>query len=84
MTAKTDESEREERRKGNVYQLDTARKRKARTTFDGERVKLDLARKKKAARPKQSNRVLRNAAVFAAAVLALTLLVRWFGQVPGP
>ncbi|MEW6458292.1 MAG: hypothetical protein AB1441_04390 [Bacillota bacterium] len=82
MTAKTDEKE--ARRKGNVYQFDAARKRKARTTFDGDRIKFELPRGKRSARSKQSNLVFRHVAIFVAAVLALTFVVRWFGQVSAP
>lgn len=82
MTAKTDGKE--PRRKGNVYQFDPARKRKTGTNFDGDRIKLELPRGKKAPRPKPPNRVLRHVAVFVAAVLALTFIVRWFGQLSAP
>lgn len=82
MTAKTDEKQ--ARHKSNVYQFDPARKRKARTAFDGDRIKLALPREQKTARGRQSIRVIRHVAIFVAVVLAFTFIVRWFGQLSVP
>jgi hypothetical protein len=70
-------------RKNNVYHFDPSQKRKAKTAFDGDRIKLEWLRSTGKGKPR-ARRDFRPVVIFIVVVLAFTLISRWVGQLAVP